>query len=119
MAQPDPTQQTAPADSGELLEASWTDRGRAVRGRELGLELLMTSGFIAALAALLALAQPGEAPHPAAWAVVAAYAVAARADFPIGSGHVVPTQLFLVPLFVLAPLGLLAAEASQIGRAHV
>ena len=58
---------------------------------------------------LIALAQPGEAPHPVAWAVVAAYAIAARTDFPIGSGHVVPTQLFLVPLFVLAPAALVPA----------
>jgi diguanylate cyclase (GGDEF)-like protein len=98
-----------PADSDELLEASWTDRGRAVRGRELGLELLMTAGFGAAVFVLLALAPPAEAPHAIAWAVVVAYALAARADFPIGSGHVVPTQLFLVPLFALAPAALVPA----------
>jgi diguanylate cyclase (GGDEF)-like protein len=109
MTQPDVTPGSPPSDSGELLEASWTDRGRAVRGRELGLELLMTSGFVACLAALIAIAQPGEAPHPVAWAVVVAYAIAARTDFPIGSGHVVPTQLFLVPLFALAPAQLVPA----------
>src|SRR5918997_7078878 len=97
---------TAPTGSDELLEASWTDRGRAVRGRELVLELVMTAGFASAVFALVALAEPGAAPHPVAWAVVGAYAIAARADFPIGSGHVVPTQLFLVPLFFLAPAAL-------------
>ncbi len=41
--------------------------------------------------------------------VLVAYAIAARADFAIGSGHVVPTQVFLVPLFVLAPAPLVPA----------
>ena len=62
----------------------------------------MTLLFVTGLAALLLLG-PVEAPHPVAIVVLLAYAVAARADFPIGSGHVVPTQVFLVPLFVLAP----------------
>jgi diguanylate cyclase (GGDEF)-like protein len=91
-----------PSGSDELLEASWTDRDRAVRGRELRLEIGMTLLFVAGLAALLLLG-PIEAPHPVAAVVLLAYAVAARSDFPIGSGHVVPTQVFLVPLFVLAP----------------
>jgi diguanylate cyclase (GGDEF)-like protein len=100
-----------PAGSDELLEASWTDRGRAVRGRELRLELLMTVAFTAGLAGLFALAgHGGEAAHPVVVAVVViAYAVASRADFAIGSGHVVPTQLFLVPLFALAPAHLVPA----------
>jgi diguanylate cyclase (GGDEF)-like protein len=111
MASEDPhaAARAAPAGSDELLEASWTDRGRAVRGRELVLELLITAGFAAAVVALLALSGPVTAPDPVALVVVAAYAIASRADFPIGSGHVVPTQLFLVPLFVLAPAGLVPA----------
>ena len=92
-----------PAGSDELLEASWTDRGRAVRGRELRLELLMTGAFAAGLVGLIALAGPGGVLHPVIVVVLVAYAIASRADFAIGSGHVVPTQLFLVPLFVLAP----------------
>jgi diguanylate cyclase (GGDEF)-like protein len=97
-----------PAGSDELLEASWTDRDRAVRGRELRLEIGMTVLFAAGLAALLLLG-PVEAPHPIVAVVVLAYAVAARTDFEIGSGHVVPTQVFLVPLFVLAPATLVPA----------
>src|SRR5688572_33339171 len=97
-----------PGGSDELLEASWTDRDRAVRGRELRLELAMTALFLAGLAALL-LVGPAELPHPVVGVVVVAYAIAARADFAIGSGHVVPTQVFLVPLFVLAPAPLVPA----------
>jgi diguanylate cyclase (GGDEF)-like protein len=92
----------APGGSDELLEASWSDRDRAVRGRELRLEIGMTVLFLAGLAALCAIG-PVETPHPVAAVVLVAYAIAARADFAIGSGHVVPTQVFLVPLFVLAP----------------
>jgi diguanylate cyclase (GGDEF)-like protein len=98
-----------PSGSDELLEASWTDRDRAVRGRELRLELLITAGFLVGLTGLLALAGPIEAPHPMAALVLVAYAVAARSDFAIGSGHVVPTQVFLVPMFALAPAALVPA----------
>jgi diguanylate cyclase (GGDEF)-like protein len=97
------------AGSDELLEASWADRGRAVRGRELRLELLMTALFGVAAFALLVVFPPERTWEPAAAAVVLAYAIAARADFPIGSGHVVPTQLFLVPMFALAPAQLVPA----------
>ena len=102
-------QPETPAGSDELLEASWDDRGRAVRGRELGLELLMTAGFAAGVAMLLALGPAAAAPQPIVWALVVAYAIAARADFPVGSGHVVPTQLFLVPMFAVAPAPLVPA----------
>jgi len=91
------------AGSEELLQQSWADRGRAVRGRELRLELTTTAAFGAAVIVLLLLAPAARGPAPAAALAVLAYAIAARSDFPIGSGHMVPTQLFLVPLFALAP----------------
>ena len=69
----------------------------------------MTVAFVAGLVTLLVLAGTVEAPHPVVAVVLIGYAIAARADFPIGSGHVVPTQLFLVPLFVLAPAALVPA----------
>ena len=96
-------------DGQQLLESSWGDRGRAVRGRELRLELVITAVFGLAVAALLVTAPELPAPEPIAVLLVAAYAVAARSEFPIGSGHVVPTQLFLVPLFVVAPAALVPA----------
>jgi diguanylate cyclase (GGDEF)-like protein len=96
-------------DQQQLLESSWADRGRAVRGRELRLELVMTAVFGIAVAALLAASGSLTAPEPIAALLVAAYAVAARAEFPIGSGHMVPTQLFLIPLFAVAPPALVPA----------
>jgi len=86
-----------------LLEESWLGRTRAIRGRELRLELGMSAAFLIAAGALALSADPVLAVHPAAAAVVMAYALAARVEFPIGAGFFVPTQLFLVPLFVLAP----------------
>jgi diguanylate cyclase (GGDEF)-like protein len=96
-------------DGQELLESSWGDRGRAVRGRELRLELVMTAVFGLAVVALLVAAGELTAPDPIAALLVLAYAVAARAEFPIGSGHMVPTQLFLIPLFAVAPVALVPA----------
>jgi diguanylate cyclase (GGDEF)-like protein len=96
-------------DGEQLLEESWSDRGRAVRGRELRLELVMTAVFGLAVVALLVAAPELAAPEPVTLLLVAAYAIAARAEFPIGSGHMVPTQLFLIPLFAVAPAALVPA----------
>jgi signal transduction histidine kinase len=93
-------------DVDELLEDSWNGRGRVIRGRELRVELIVNAGFFAACAALLAAAPPHRAPELAVVAVVAGYALAARVQFPIGAAFFAPTELFLVPLFVLAPASL-------------
>jgi signal transduction histidine kinase len=93
----------------ELLEASWTGRGRPIRGRELRIELGVTAGFLLAVALLLAVAPAGPEPSPVVGALVVAYALAARVEFPIGAAYFVPTQLFLVPLFALAPAALVPA----------
>jgi signal transduction histidine kinase len=113
----------------ELLERSWEGRGRAIEGRELRVELLMNAAFGAAVVALLALAPWGDV-HPAAYVLVLAYALAARVEFPIGAAYFVPTQLVLVPMFVVAPAALVpvlvfagyviaALAAAATGRAGV
>jgi diguanylate cyclase (GGDEF)-like protein len=93
----------SPSEPEGLLEASWTERARRIEGRELRLELVVTATFLAAVLLLVLLAPPARLPRPEALAVVVAYALAARVQFAVGSGHVVPTQLFLLPLFALAP----------------
>jgi signal transduction histidine kinase len=93
----------------ELLEASWAGRGRPIRGRELRIELGVTAGFLLVVAILLATTSDGPSPHAVVGALVAAYALAARVEFPIGAAYFVPTQLFLVPLFALAPASLVPA----------
>ncbi len=87
----------------ELLEESWDGRSRAIRGSEIHVELVVTVAFACVATGLFLLAPPADDPHPAAVGVVLAYALAARVEFPIGAGYFVPTQLFLVPLFVVAP----------------
>ena len=94
----------------QLLEASWAGRQRPIRGRELRVELGVTAGFLLVVAVLLATAPEAPAPHAAVvGALVLAYALAARVEFPIGAAYFVPTQLFLVPLFALAPAALVPA----------
>ena len=97
---------SAASTPDELLEASWAGRRRSIRGRELRLELGLTAAFLVAAGALLAVAAPVPAPHAVTAALVLAYAVAARTAFPIGAGVFAPTQLFLVPLFAVAPAAL-------------
>ena len=102
MGHPDPAAETADR-AEELLEETWSQRNRSVRGRELRVELMVSAVFFAALAALLAFAPDAGSPHAAAGALVVAYAIAARIEFPVGAGIVVPTEIFLIPMFVVAP----------------
>ena len=89
------------AQVDDLLESSWSVRGRPIRGTELRLELGVTALFLVAAAAIFALAPAGLHFEAVAFAVVVAYAIAFQAEFPVGAGHAVPTQLFLVPMFAL------------------
>ena len=110
------TGQTAPID---LVEASWSLRGRPMERRERRIEAAVTLLF-AGVAALLLLLAPGDwAPGAGIAALVAAYALAARVKFPIGLAATLPTQLFLVPLFCAAPAAvvpLLVAGALTLGH---
>ena len=86
-----------------LLEDSWSGRRRAIRGRELAIEVGVTGAFLAAACALAWLGDTSAGVHPVIVAVVLAHAVAARVEFPIGAAFFTPTQLLLVPMFVVAP----------------
>jgi diguanylate cyclase (GGDEF)-like protein len=110
-----------------LLDSSWPAGDRKIRGRELRLELAVTASFVAAAAGVIALAPSAIELNPIVAAVVVAYAIAANASFPMGAGLAAPTQLFLVPMFALAPaqavpalvflaLALRAAGAAVAGR---
>jgi diguanylate cyclase (GGDEF)-like protein len=91
-----------PAGAEQLLEDSWSGRGRHLRGTELRTEIVVSACFLAAAAALALTAGHVAAPGWVVWATVAAYALASRTEFPVGAGYVVPTQLFLPPLLLLA-----------------
>jgi HD-GYP domain-containing protein (c-di-GMP phosphodiesterase class II) len=104
----------------EELHQSW-DQGRPepLRGRELIAEGVTAGAFIAvalALAALLSGTRELDAPLAATF--VATYALMARVHFPIGYGFTIPTQLVLVPMLFLMPLGavpLLVAAGMVLG----
>jgi HD-GYP domain-containing protein (c-di-GMP phosphodiesterase class II) len=95
------------APAVEELRESW-DRSypEPLRGRELLVEALTAAAFLA-VAAGMALFVPDERALdlPLAVALVATYAVLARVRFPIGYGFTIPTQVVLVPMLFLLPLG--------------
>ena len=102
-----------------LLDDSWEARGERPSRRELAAELAAGALFLAAAGGLLALpgATAGFSPAVAAL-LVAMYALVARVEFPVGAGHVVPTQLVLVPMLVLLPpatVPLLAVAGLMLG----
>ena len=103
-----------------LLETSWASRGRPMRPRERRIEGLVTLAF-AAIAALLMVFGPGELElDPGIAVLVLAYAATTRVNFPIGLAGTVPTQLFLVPLFLAAPAELVPALiASGLAIGHL
>jgi diguanylate cyclase (GGDEF)-like protein len=103
-----------------LLEDSWEARARArASRRELIVEVAAGALFVAASAGLLVAAGTARPLEPAVVGLlVALYVLVARVEFPVGTGHVLPTQLVLVPMLVLLPpavvpgavaLGLVAA----------
>ncbi len=86
-----------------MLEASFVRRERKLEARELTVELSLTLIFLLAAVGLLVLGG-GALPEaePISLVMLVAYAVASRVDYPIATGVVVPTQLFLVALFAHA-----------------
>ncbi len=107
---------TAVTTSGALLldpdEQRVIEERRARRLQRLAMRerlsfVLFTGGFVV-VAGLLAVLVPSDR-SPGAGAVVLlllAYAAAFRLDFEIGTGSAVPTQLILVPMLFMLPVGL-------------
>ena len=99
------------ADSAteRLLEHSWERRQRRASERELVVDAIAAALFAAVAGALLLTAgihpRPGEAAPLTGTAalLIAVYALAARIEFPVGAGFVVPTQLVLVPMLLVLP----------------
>ena len=91
----------------EELRESW-DREYAepLRGRERLTEAISSFAFLATAVAMAVLVPPERAfDAPLAVALVAAYALLARVRFPIGYGFTIPTQIVLVPMLFLVPIG--------------
>jgi diguanylate cyclase (GGDEF)-like protein len=88
-----------------LLEDSWTERLSPIPCRQRLAGGAMTLAFVIAACALVVVAPAASAQASLALIVglAVSYAVSTRVEFPVGAGYAVPTQLFLIPLFVLAP----------------
>jgi len=89
----------------ELVEDSRARITRRLRGRD---RLTTLTGALLFLAVALPLATAGSHGRPGStWLVllfVAAYAIASRVEFEVGSGSAIPTQVVFIPmLFVLPP----------------
>ena len=108
------------APAVEELRESW-DREYAepLRGRERATEAVSAAAFLATAVAMAVLLPAERAfDAPLAVALVAAYALLARVRFPIGYGFTIPTQIVLVPMLFLVPLGsvpLLVAAGMVLG----
>src|SRR4051794_23970302 len=93
----------APQDAEALLESSWGPRGAPLPRRERLIEVALTVALLAACLALVPGTSATEGVGLAVIPVLAAYAASIRVVFPVGAGFTTPSQLFLVPLFALAP----------------
>jgi HD domain len=108
------------APAVEELRESW-DRAypEPLRGRELAVEATAAASFLATAVAMAVLVPPERAfAVPLALTLVATYALLARVRFPIGYGLTIPTQVVLVPMLFLLPLGsvpLLVAAGMTLG----
>jgi putative nucleotidyltransferase with HDIG domain len=100
-----PSAQLDPDAQGAIGEQR-ARRPRGLTSRERACALILGGGFVAA-----ALATPVLLPHSdratsagITAMLVAAYALAFRLDFEVGTGSAVPTQLVLVPMLFVAPV---------------
>ena len=96
-----------------LLDESWEARDRRGSQRELTAEAAAAILFVGVAAALFILSGAAGAVSPGtACLLIGSYAVVARVEFPVGAGHVIPTQLVLVPMLVIMPPGAVPAAVA-------
>jgi len=108
-------------DVNELIEQSRVRALRRLTDRDFRASFILGIGFLVTAVAMAALLPVGPSPH--LWTIVvlvAAYAITSRVEFEVGTGCVVPTELILVPMLFLVPVGmvpLLVALGLCFGRA--
>jgi HD-GYP domain-containing protein (c-di-GMP phosphodiesterase class II) len=94
-------------DEQRVIEEQRARRLHRLARRELSSVVVFSGGFVA-VAVALALFIPSHR-HPgwlAGVLLVAAYGAAFRLDFEIGTGSAIPTELVLVPMLFVLPVGL-------------
>jgi HD domain len=90
----------APIEAQRARRSSPLARGERLSAAVLG------GGFVAVALPLALLLPSSRSPSLLVWAgLIVAYAAAFRLDFEVGSGFAVPTQLVLVPMLFILPLG--------------
>src|SRR5690349_15799439 len=89
----------------EQITEALKRHGERLNARERRAEAIVSGGFVADTAALIALFPPSPAPWQPVAAITcfAALIVALRAEFDVGSGFTVPSQLAFVPLLFTMP----------------
>ena len=93
-------------DANALIEESRERGQRHLRSRTRWSALVFGAGFVAVAVTLPALLPTNRSPSVlAVGLVIAAYALISRVKFEVGTGFAVPTQLVLVPMLFLLPLG--------------
>lgn len=105
----------------DMLDLYWAPKPAPFTRRGLVGGLLAAGAFLAvAVAALLTIDAPARASAPDVLLLLAVYVLATQVRFEFGPSFVLPTELTLVPLLFLAPLGavpLLVAAAMTVGNA--
>jgi HD-GYP domain-containing protein (c-di-GMP phosphodiesterase class II) len=98
------------ADEGRWIAAMRERRPHGLAGRDLQFSLVAAAGFavFATLAALLVHSTVDASPLVIV-TIIGAYALAATVEFEVGDGSAVPTELILVPMLFVIPLGLVPA----------
>jgi putative nucleotidyltransferase with HDIG domain len=96
----------ATVEEQELLADTLKRDTTRLRRREAIAEGLVAIGFLASVAALLAIRSPHSFPLGTAAICVLVLAVSTRVRFYVASGFTVPTQLAYVPLVFIVPVAL-------------
>ena len=90
----------------EAVAEMRTARLGGLSGRDRLAVVLLGGGFLVTAAGLAALVTTQRSPPLlAVLALVVAYAFVSRVEFELGSGSLVPTELLLVPMLFVLPLG--------------
>ncbi len=87
----------------QLLEHSWEARDRRGSERELAVEATAGALFVLTAGVLLLTHGVGGLRPGLAALLIAVYALVSLIEFPVGAGHVVPTQLVLIPMLMKLP----------------
>ena len=98
------------SEDGRRIDETRGRRRQRLSAADRRFSLLVGGGFLAAAATAPFLLSSERSPQPLVIVLlILCYALAARVEFEVGPGVAVPTELFLVPMLFLLPLGVVPA----------